>query len=125
MKYLLLILTIFLLGCETTPNNPELWMEREVNACLPTAIVFKQSLKKYGVWSEVFRYSWRDAETGKIKGHAMVAYLYPPGKNQLFTYDAMGSYRTYAYTNNVQNIAQSAHTVRGASDKIFAASWIK
>jgi len=125
MKYLLLILTIFLLGCETTPNNPEMWMEREVNACLPTAIVFKQSLKKYGVWSEVFRYSWRDAETGKIKGHAMVAYLYPPGKNQLFTYDAMGSYRTYAYTNNVQNIAQCAHTARGASDKIFAASWIK
>jgi len=125
MKRLLIILTLFLIACETTPTNPEFWMEREVNACLPTAIIFKQSLKKYGVWSEVFRYSWKDSQTGKIKGHAMVAYLYPPGKNQLFTYDSMGSYRTYAYTNNIQNIAQCAHTVRGASDKIFAASWIK
>ena len=125
MKYILLILTLFLIACETTPTNPEFWMEREINACLPTAIIFKQSLKKYGVWSEVFRYSWKDSQTGKIKGHAMVAYLYPPGKNQLFTYDAMGSYRTYAYTNNVQNIAAYAHRVRGNSDIIFNAQWIK
>lgn len=125
MKYLLLIFLLILTGCETTPTNPEFWMEQEVNACLPTAIIFKQSLRKYGVWSEVFRYSWKDSQTGKIRGHAMVAYLYPPGKNQLFTYDKMGSWRTYAYTNNVQAIAQYAHTARGSSDKIFAASWIK
>ena len=101
------------------------WMEKEINACLPTAIIFKQSLNKYKIWSEVFRYSWKDKSTGKLKGHAMVAYLYPPGKNQLFTYDSMGSYRTYAYTNNVENIAQLAHNIRGNQDKVFYVEWVK
>jgi hypothetical protein len=122
---ILLLLNLFLISCETTPTNPEFWMENQINACLPTAIIFKQSLKKYGVWSEVFRYSWKDSQTGKIKGHAMVAYLYPPGKNQLFTYDAMGSYRTYAYTNNVQSIAQYAHHTRGSTEIVFNTQWIK
>lgn len=125
MKYLILILLLTLTACETTPTNPEFWMEKEVNACLPTAIIFKQSLNKYGIWSEVFRYSWKDIDTGKIHGHAMVAYLYPSGKNQLFTYDKMGSYRTYAYTNNVQNIANYAHHIRGGTETVFGAEWIK
>ena len=122
---LLILACLMVVSCETTPTNPEFWMEKEINACLPTAIIFKQSLNKYGVWSEVFRYSWKDSETGKLKGHAMVAYLYPPGKNQLFTYDQMGSYRTYAYTNNVESIAQTAHNLRWSTNKTFYASWIK
>jgi hypothetical protein len=125
IKYLLFITICFLTSCQTTPSNPEFWMEKEINACLPTAIIFKQSLNKYKIWSEVFRYSWKDKDTGKLKGHAMVAYLYPPGKNQLFTYDSMGSYRTYAYTNNVENIAQYAHNIRGNTDKVFYVNWIK
>ena len=124
MKYFLILLIAFLAGC-VTPTNPEFWMEKEINACLPTAIIFKQSLRKYDVWSDVFCYSWKDTQTGKIKGHAMVAYLYPPGKNQLWTYDAMGSWRTYAYTNNVQNIAQYAHNIRGSTNQVFGARWIK
>ena len=125
IKYLLLVLACFLTSCETTPTNPEFWMEREKNSCLPTAIIFKQSLKKYNVWSEVFTYSWFDKTTQKLKGHAMVVYLYPPGKNQLWTYDYMGSYRTYAYKTNVYQIAQSAHNIRGFSEKIFNAKFIK
>lgn len=125
MKYLLIFLSAFLIACQTTPTNPEFWMEKEINACLPTAIIFKQSLNKYGVWSEVFRYSWKDFETGRIRGHAMVAYLYPPGKNQLFTYDSEGSWRTYAYTNDVRGIAQYAHNVRGSTETVFSAQWIK
>jgi hypothetical protein len=124
-KHILTFICLILAGCALTPTNPEFWMERQVNACLPTAIIFKQSLRKYNVWSEVFRYSWVDKQTGKVKGHAMVAYLYPPGKNQLWTYDAMGSYRTYAYTNNVFSVAQAAHNVRGNDDKILVASWVK
>jgi len=123
MKYLLLCL--FLVACETTPTNPEFWMEKEINACLPTAIIFKQSLRKYDIWSEVFKYSWKDSETGRLKGHAMVAYLYPPGKNQLWTYDAMGSYKIRAYTNNVLDIAQKSHNVRGSINKILNAEYLK
>lgn len=124
-KIIIIFISIFLIGCETTPTNPEFWMEKEINACLPTAIIFKQSLRKYDIWSEVFRYSWKDSQTGKIRGHAMVAYLYPSGKNQLFTYDSQGSFRTRAFTNNVSQIAQQAHWIRGDSSVIFAAEWIK
>jgi len=55
----------------------------------------------------------------------MVAYLYPPGKNQLFTYDNMGSWRIRAFTNNVTSIAQLSHSLRGGKEKIFDASWIE
>jgi hypothetical protein len=125
MRSVFVLFLVLLTACQTTPTNPEFWMEKEINACLPTAIIFKQSLKKYDIWSEVFRYSWKDSQTGKIKGHAMVAYLYPPGKNQLWTYDSEGSWRTHAYTNNVTSIAQYAHTVRGSTERVFGAGYIR
>lgn len=125
MKYLLIILIIFLVACETTPKNPEAWMEREINACLPTAIAFRESLRKYDVWADVFAYKYYERDTGKPKGHAMVAYLYPPGKNQLWTYDSWGSWRTRALTNDVKAIAQYAHTIRGGNENVFGAGWIK
>lgn len=127
MSYKIILISIcgFLLGCQNTPKNPEYWMEKEVNACVPTAIIFKESLNKYNIWAEVFRYSWIDSETKKLRGHAMVAYLYPPGKNQLWTYDSEGSFRTRAYTNNVTQIAARAHWVRGWHDDIFNAEFIK
>lgn len=124
-RLLLLISLLFVVACQSVPNNPEYWMEKEINACLPTAIIFKQSLRKYDVWADVFSYRWQDPETGRYHGHAMVAYLYPPGKNQLWTYDADGSYRTYALTNDVTRIAQVAHTVRGNNGKVFLAEWIR
>lgn len=114
---------LFLAGCQTTPTNPEFWMEKEINACLPTAIIFKQSLRKYDIWSEVFRYEWKEGD--RLRGHAMVAYLYPPGKNQLWTYDDMGSYRTFGFTNNVMQIASYASRARGNTNKVLKAEWIK
>lgn len=123
MKFILLIIMVFLVGCETTPTNPEFWMEKEMNACLPTAIIFKQSLRKYDIWAEVFRYTWKD--NNKLRGHAMVAYLYPPGKNQLWTYDNMGSWRTIGYTNNVMQIASYASRIRGNTNRVLFAEWVK
>lgn len=124
MKYFLVFLALLLVACETTPDSPEAWIEREKNACLPTAIIFKKTLTKYDVWARVFRYSWRDEETGKMNGHAMVAYLYPPGKNQLWTYDALGSFRTKAFTNNVSKVAQQAHWARGCTNVTYFAEWL-
>jgi hypothetical protein len=120
---LLLLVTLFLTACESLPTNPEWWMEREMNACLPTAILFKESLNKYQVWSEVVKYNWNDGK--KVRGHAFTAYLYPKGKNQLWTYDSMGSYRTYAYTNNPTQIAQYAHNIRKWQGKVFSAEYVK
>lgn len=125
MKKILAILTLLITACSTLPTNPEWWMEQEINACVPTAIMFKESLNKYNIWSEVVRYSWIDSKTHRVKGHAMVVYLYPKGQNQMWTYDSMGSYRTRAYTNNVADIAQAAHRVRGNPETIFAAQYIK
>lgn len=122
---LIIIACVALFGCETTPTNPEFWMEKEINACVPTAIIFRESLRKYDVWADVFRYSWIDSQTKKLRGHAMVAYLYPKGKNQLWTYDAMGSWRTRAFTNDVTSLAQHAHKVRGNSERTMMAEWIK
>jgi hypothetical protein len=125
MKYFLVLLIAFLAACQTTPTNPEFWMEKEVNACLPTAIVFRESLRKYDVWAEVLTYTWYNTIERKGHGHAIVAYLYPKGKNQLWTYDALGSYRTRAFTNSVFQIAQEAHSVRGDTNKITSAQFIK
>jgi len=125
MKQLIALLFLLTTSCSTLPTNPDWWMEQQINACLPTAIAFKESLNKYGIWSEVVRYSWIDSTTHKARGHAMVAYLYPKGQNQLWTYDSMGSYRTRAFTNSAANVAQYAHRIRGNPEPIFGAEYIK
>lgn len=121
MKNILLILiSCFLVSC-ATPSNPESWMENQKNACLPTAIAFREGLKKYNVWSEVVVYSWIDKKTDIKKGHAIVAYMYPIGKNQMWTYDFWGSYRVRAFKYDPMGIAKEAVKVRYEDrDVIFA-----
>jgi hypothetical protein len=124
MKNILLAVMLVLVGCKQTPNNPEAWMEREINACLPSAIIFKKTLNKYGVWSEVFRYSYYD-DKKVLRGHAMVVFEYPKGKNQLWTYDEKGSYRIIAKTNDIGYIAEFAHRQRNLPNKALNAIYIK
>ena len=121
---LLLSLILFLTAC-ATPSNPESWMETKKNACLPTAIAFKEGLNKYNVWSEVVVYSWIDKKTNIKKGHAIVAYMYPIGKNQLWTYDFWGSYRIRAYKDNPLEIAKEAVRVRLEDRKVIFAEFLK
>jgi hypothetical protein len=117
---------ILLTGCESTPKNPNAWMEFEQNACLPTAISFREGLRKYNVWSEVVTMSYIDYNRKqKLFGHAIVAYLYPPSKNQLWTYDSKGSYRTRAYITDPVSISQQAMDNRGESVKIIKAQFEK
>jgi hypothetical protein len=125
MKKVLLTL-IFLAGCQTTPKNPNAWMEAEKNACLPTAISFREGLRKSNVWSEVITISYIDYNNKqKMCGHSIVAFLYPPAKNQLWTYDYKGSYRTRAYTNNPVSIAQQALNERGESVLVTNANFLR
>ena len=125
MKNILLVLiSCFLVSC-ATPSNPETWMETKKNACLPTAIAFREGLKKYNVWSEVVVYSWIDKKTNIRKGHAIVAYMYPTGKNKLWTYDFWGSYRTRAYNNDPVEIAKEAVKVRLEDRDIIFAEFLK
>ena len=76
-RILIFLFLSFLTSCASifTPSNPDAWMEREKNACLPTAIAFREGLRKYNVWSEVVGYQFDYTNTKKKKssGHAIVA----------------------------------------------------
>lgn len=127
LKYFVFVAFLSLCACVTTPDNPERWMESQKNSCLPTAITFKQSLRKHDVWAKVMRYDWfekTDKGVTKQRGHAMCVYMYPPGKNQLWTYDAFGSYRVRAYLKEVKIIAQEAHYARGLTNKVVFAEYL-
>jgi hypothetical protein len=112
-------------ACSTIPSNEQSWMEREKNACLPTAIAFREGLQKYEVWSEVVIYRWIDKKTNKDKGHAIVAYMYPKGKNQLWTYDFWGSYRVRAFKDDPLQIAREAARVRHEDRDVYFAEFLK
>ena len=112
LKIISVIILICLTACQTLPTNQEQWMARERNACLPTAIAFKQGLVRQGVTSEVVIYKYKNTKN-KVVGHAIVAYMYPPGKNQLWTYDYEGSWRTRAFISNPTQIAQQSERIRG------------
>lgn len=119
---LILLLTASLTLAACAPRNPEAWMAFEKNACLPTAISMQRGLERQGIQSRVVTYNYPAADTGRLTGHAITAYLYPPGNNQLWTYDYMGSYRTRAFWDDAHGIAQQAETLRGRpQNRIFQA----
>ena len=98
LKLLPILIGLLLSACSTidgigTPSNPAKWMEREFNACLPTAILFKESLNQYNVWSEVVTYRAFNPDTGKAAFHAIVVFNYPKGTDNYWTYDFEGSYK--------------------------------
>lgn len=99
-------------------------MEGEDNACLPTAIAFRQSLKRQGVWAEVITYEFTD-NNGKPRFHALTAYLYPSGQNQLWTYDKEGSFRTRAFVNDPEMVAQLGHKARLGQGLTRNAKYVK
>ena len=127
MKFLAVISAIALAACApSTPRSPEWWMEGKASACLPTAIAFREGLKNQAVWSEVLLYEYTEPTTGKIMGHAVCAYLYPVGKNQLWTYDHEGSTRVRAFVIDPVGIAQQTEIKRGRPQhKITAAEFLK
>lgn len=124
-KTLLSLLGCALLTSCATPSNPEYWMETKRNACLPTAIAFREGLRKYDVWSEVVVYKWLDQKDKKMKGHAIVAYMYPKGQNQLWTYDFLGSYRVRAFKDDPVTIAQKATDARQEGRYVTSAEFVK
>jgi hypothetical protein len=125
MKNVILFIAIVCLAACSTPSNPEYWMESKRNACLPTAIAFREGLRKYDVWSEVVIYKWLDQKSNTVKGHAIVAYMYPKGQNQLWTYDFWGSYRIRAFKDNPLQIAQQAVNARMEDRNVNRAEFLK
>jgi hypothetical protein len=124
MKAFLSLLLLFTVSCSTMPKQPNKWMEWQVNGCLPTAISFKQALEKPCKWSHVIVYQYNDNHSngGKPMAHAIVAFMYPVGKNQLWTYDYMGSYRIHAYLDDPKVIAQCAEIQRGRAENLVTSA---
>jgi hypothetical protein len=103
------LISIITFSCTITPSNKDAnWYSKQENACLPAAIVFREGLRKYGVWAQVMTTDNYEMDSGKPFGHAVCVYLYPPGKNTLWVYDFSGSTRVRAYTNNCVDIANKA-----------------
>ena len=97
-------------------------MARERNACMPTAIAMAEGLKRQGITAKVVRYSYR--LKGRLLGHAITAYLYPPGANTLYTYDYEGSWRTRAYFDDPVSIANAAERLRSRFYDITSADFL-
>ena len=108
-------------ACAATPRNAESWMTRERNACLPTAVAMSQGLQRQGIAARVVRYSYE--RSGRPVGHAICAYIYPPGSNTLYTYDYEGSWRTRAYWSDAHGIATAAERLRGRTAPILTAEF--
>ena len=118
MKSIAILTLAFFVGC-AGPTNPEQWMARERNACLPTAIAMAEGLKRQGIQARVLVYSYKI--NNRTVGHAVTAYLYPTGKNALYTYDYEGSWRTRAYWDDATGIATAAERLRSRYHKIDSA----
>ena len=118
MKSIAILTLAFFVGC-AGPTNPEQWMARERNACLPTAIAMAEGLKRQGIQARVLVYSYKI--NNRTVGHAVTAYLYPAGKNALYTYDYEGSWRTRAYWDDATGIATAAERLRSRYHKIDSA----
>lgn len=99
------------MGCQTVPTNPEKEAEKQINACVPNAIIMANALKRQGVWAKVLEVKWNT--TNRINGHAYTIYLYPPAKNQLWAYDRdWGSTRIRAFKDNPKMVAERANYSR-------------
>jgi hypothetical protein len=103
--FVLLILT----SCASTSfEHPNKRIERQKNACLPSAILLRESLKKYNIWSQVIVFTWEDKNKKRF-GHAYCFYEYPKNSGQVWSYcNDWGSYRS-SFTKNetMRNIIEA------------------
>lgn len=117
------LLVLLLVGCTSVPKNPESEAEKQINACLPNAIIMAQALRRQDIWAKVLIVKWN--KTGNINGHAYTIYLYPPGKNQLWSYDRdWGSMRIRAYKDNPTEVARQANSQRNLNWPLTSAVYL-
>jgi hypothetical protein len=118
---LALAAVVALSSCVTKPPAPVPGIATKYsNACLPEAITMAQSLKDHGIQAKVLR-----IETSKF-GHAVAAYLYPSGANQLWLWDSYwGSLRVRAYWTDAAGTARAWLYSTKHSTPLVRADWIE
>jgi hypothetical protein len=123
MKFFVFLVFLLFVGCQNTPKNPEREAEKQINACLPNAIIMVQALRRYDIWAKVITVSW--TEKGKIRGHAYAIYLYPLGSYQLWAYDSdWGSTRVKTVKERVFDVAIEANAARNMYGPLQTARYI-
>lgn len=123
MKIILITLSLLIMGCQSTPINPEKGAEKQINACVPNAIIMASALRRQGVWAKVLEVKWQS--TNRINGHAYTIYLYPPSKNQLWAYDRdWGSIRIRAFKDDPKMVAEKANSSRAIYHPIKSAAYL-
>jgi hypothetical protein len=105
-KTFFLVLALVLFGCvQAPPAPPPPFAAKYRKGCLPEAAAMAQGLKEKNIAAQVVIYTygppaWPD-------GHAVAAYLYPPGANQLWVWDSgWGSARVRAFWSDPHGIAK-------------------
>lgn len=117
---LIAVLCLLLAGCASEPpvRTPE-WVGRYKNACLPEAVAMAQGLRQSGIHARVVRIGtprW---------GHAICAYLYPTGANQLWGWDAYWkSNRLRAWANDPDSIAREWLRITRSQDRLILAQFL-
>lgn len=106
MPRILIILAALLLSACAHHHPPAeaapSWAGLQRKACLPEAIAMRQRLTERGIQARVLTYYTPS------RGHAICAYLYPPGANQLWAWDsAYGSIRIRAWWADPYSIART------------------
>jgi hypothetical protein len=109
-------------------TNPESWMEKEPSACLPTAIMFKESFNTVGVWSILLHAFFTDPLDKEVHyyGHYFVVFIYPKGSSNVWIYDSDGSWPVkYDLIHDPMALVKEAFEVRGHKDyKIIKANFL-
>jgi hypothetical protein len=114
-----LILALLMTGCAVNPPVPA-WTSGQRNACLPEAAVMSEGLKKADIKAEVV------ILRTPMWSHAVAAYLYPTGENQLWVWDAeWKSIRVRAYFDDADQIARAWCNATGKSVWIDSAEILK
>ena len=105
-------------SCISCKKKVNVSMSVPVNACLPAAIICKESLTNAGIWARVVAYYY----TGARQGHAICVYEY---QGKLWTYDSVGSI-PISFTNkdDALGIAMAAEIVRGNTKKVVDATFL-
>ena len=100
---LLIAIVILLTGCATNPPvEPDAWVGKYGNACLPEAISMAQGLRANGIQARVLNIHTHEF------GHAVCVYLYPPGENKLWAWDSYWkSIRLRAYWDDPMGVARA------------------
>jgi hypothetical protein len=119
-----LLALLVLVGCTSVPKNPEKEAEKQINACVPNAIIMAQALRRQNVWAKVLIVKW-EKKIGNINGHAYTIYLYPSGNNLLWAYDdTWGSTRLRAFKDNPMHVGIAATEARNYRGTVVSAQYI-